>query len=235
MAFIKYHNMGQVCEFELSRGQQVLFGRSQHADFELQDAAVSRKHFSIQTDESGAYIIQDLGSHNGTRVNNAVLHDEKLALKNGDEIQLTNYSFHFINTEDQYRSAPKVTTLAAQDANDTADFDDSTVAFARPVTDAVRERAFSSMASSAADEEKWTRSIREYAQKIADKSGHFECSYKEMARECDSFPVTGEVVAEKLIAKNVIALVGKEIVLSSGKNPGGGTRKIEVLTWALIK
>jgi len=235
MAFIKYHNMGQVCEFELPQDQEVLFGRSQHADFELQDAAVSRRHFSIKKNESGRYVIKDMGSHNGTLVNSAVLHNEDVILNNGDEIQLTNYSFYFVSDSDQSTASTKAESIPAQDVNNTADFDDTTVAFACPVTDTMRERAFNSLSESASENQKWSDAIRKYAKKHSDSSGHFQCSYKEFASACCSFPVTGEVVTEKLMANNIIAFVGKEIILSSERYPSGAPRKLEVLIWKLIK
>jgi len=234
MAFIQYHNMGQMCDFELPQDQEVLFGRSQHADFELQDASVSRRHFSVRKNESGRYVIKDLGSHNGTMVNNIVLHNEGAILNNGDEIQLTNYSFHFVNNSNQATASTKAESLAAHDVNNTTDCDDMTTAFACPVTDTMRDRAFKSLEESATECQVWADAIRKYATKLTDSSGHFQCSYKEFARECDSFPATGKVVAEKLMANNVIAFVGKEILLSSERYPSGAPRKLEVLIWKLI-
>jgi len=234
MAFIEYHNMGQLCEFELPQDQEVLFGRSQHADFELQDVAVSRRHFTVKKNESGKYVIKDLGSHNGTMVNNIVLHNEDLVLNNGDEIKLTNYSFHFVNNSNQSEPTTKAESLAAHDVNNTAGFDDITAAFSCPVTDTMRARALKSLEESATEGQVWSDAIRKYAEKLADSSGHFQCSYKEFARECDSFPATGKVVAEKLMANDVIAFVGKELLLSSERYPSGAPRKLEVLIWKLI-
>ena len=233
MAYIKYHSMNEVCEFQLPEDKEVLFGRSQMADFELQDAAVSRKHFTLKMGNNN-FIITDLGSHNGTRVNNTVLHDEQHILKNGDEIQLTNYSFHFVTTNVSEQISTNAAILAAQDSADTADFDDSTVAFKRPLSDTAMAKAFHNLTAIGSDEEQWTNSLRDYALDIINDAEEFKCSYKQMTEICDSFPNTGEVVAAKLMAKGVIKEIGKEFIETGETYPSGKPRKAEVIIWKLL-
>ena len=59
----------------------------------LQDAGVSRKHVRI-SDRLGRFYVQDLGSANGTLVNDALLSGER-ELRNGDRISLGPVEFVF--------------------------------------------------------------------------------------------------------------------------------------------
>src|SRR5262245_62769303 len=68
----------------LGRGEAVptkcVIGRDSEADIVVRDPGVSERHASI-TLQGGAYVLQDLGSRNGTSLNgrsvrSAVLHDD---------------------------------------------------------------------------------------------------------------------------------------------------------------
>ena len=64
----------------------LLIGRDAHCDVLVADRQVSRQHASITLEEEG-YILQDLGSKNGTFVNGQEIKGPHL-LQDGDEIQI---------------------------------------------------------------------------------------------------------------------------------------------------
>ena len=69
--------------FELRDG--VLIGRSQNADFPIDDPSVSRRHAEIRSSERGVSLV-DLGSANGTRVNGRLIQGRQ-TVKVGDRLQ----------------------------------------------------------------------------------------------------------------------------------------------------
>jgi len=68
-------------------------GRSLSADVRMDDLTVSREHARIRRTGTGSYIIEDLGSGNGTFVNGNAIVSE--LLKDGDEITIGNNKFTF--------------------------------------------------------------------------------------------------------------------------------------------
>jgi len=83
-------------EFNLSRERQKI-GRSDDMDIQVQDETVSREHAAISFDD-GSFVIRDLGSSAGTRVNGQKVESHILA--DNDEIQLgrTKLVFRTIGT-----------------------------------------------------------------------------------------------------------------------------------------
>jgi len=69
-------------------------GRKTSTDIFLDDVTVSREHARFFRTESGRIGVKDLGSLNGTYVNNVRV-DEKL-LQSGDEIQIGKFKLVFI-------------------------------------------------------------------------------------------------------------------------------------------
>lgn len=63
---------------------QVVIGRHTDSDFVIDDRTVSRRHAAIRR-EGPAWILEDLGSTNGTRVNGERV-ARRVAIKPGDEI-----------------------------------------------------------------------------------------------------------------------------------------------------
>jgi len=59
-------------------------GRGEESNAQVNDDRLSRKHFTI-TENAGKFVLKDLGSKNGTRVNGALVTEQ--ALKANDEIQ----------------------------------------------------------------------------------------------------------------------------------------------------
>jgi len=68
-------------------------GRATDSQIFLDDVTVSRKHAAIEVVD-GVFTLQDLGSLNGTYLNNQSV--SKSALKTGDEIQIGKFHMLFI-------------------------------------------------------------------------------------------------------------------------------------------
>ena len=84
---------------ELSLGTQpIVIGRLPECDVALDDSNLSRRHAEItyvkETGRGGGYVITDLGSTNGTKVNGSRL-DGPCVLHSGDVITVGLYSIHF--------------------------------------------------------------------------------------------------------------------------------------------
>ncbi|NQT20995.1 MAG: FHA domain-containing protein, partial [Planctomycetes bacterium] len=69
----------------------VIIGRGPSSDIRLNDSGVSRSHAEISR-QDGTWAVRDLGSSNGTLLNNTVLGTEKSSLSNGDIIRLGHAS-----------------------------------------------------------------------------------------------------------------------------------------------
>jgi adenylate cyclase len=78
-------------------GDYCLIGRSQDATICLTDAGVSRQHAAIRRD-GGNYWLTDLGSSNGSFVNDLALTSAR-ALRNGDHLRFGSSAFHFFQSE----------------------------------------------------------------------------------------------------------------------------------------
>lgn len=74
----------------LRKGRQYVFGRDQACEFVLPSETVSRRHAEIAWGDKTGFLIRDLGSKNGTRVN-----DQRVdwrPLKDGDRIWIGPFS-----------------------------------------------------------------------------------------------------------------------------------------------
>jgi pSer/pThr/pTyr-binding forkhead associated (FHA) protein len=69
-------------------GPTVTIGRHPDSDIRLEDVTVSRRHAQLRI-EDGSYTVADLGSLNGTYVNQERI--ESIALEDGDEIQIGKF------------------------------------------------------------------------------------------------------------------------------------------------
>ena len=77
--------------------EETVFGRSLGATTRIAEASVSREHARIalvERDGDRFYEISDLGSRNGTYVNNTVV--ESTRLKHGDKVQIGEVVFKFL-------------------------------------------------------------------------------------------------------------------------------------------
>lgn len=79
-------------KFELAEGQSVI-GRSSDCEVAVDVAAVSRRHAAV-SHQNGAWLLQDLGSRNGTLLNGAVVR-EAMPLREGDRITVCDQEFIF--------------------------------------------------------------------------------------------------------------------------------------------
>ena len=79
--------------FLIDQGE-VAIGRSVESPIFLDDVTVSRKHALIEL-RDGAFTLKDLGSLNGTYLNNQSVSDA--ALVSGDEIQIGKFHMLFIS------------------------------------------------------------------------------------------------------------------------------------------
>ena len=78
--------------------EQFLIGRGEDCDLVIQDRQVSRHHARIRNTKDG-YLLEDLGSKNGTHVNGSLL-NEPVILQDGDEIKVAlAVELTFIGTE----------------------------------------------------------------------------------------------------------------------------------------
>lgn len=86
-------------DFDLPQ-DNILIGRTNTCDLELPNKAISRRHAEI-TREKQDYFVTDLGSGNGTYLNNKKLHpQEKNLLRSGDSLRIEDYEIRFLLTEE---------------------------------------------------------------------------------------------------------------------------------------
>lgn len=71
------------------RDESLTIGRAADCDVVLSDRQISRYHARIERDAQG-YLLRDLGSKNGTKVNAEVVHGQPYRLRDGDEIELAS-------------------------------------------------------------------------------------------------------------------------------------------------
>ena len=71
---------------------ELVMGRGPECQLQLPDYSISRQHAKVVY-KDGEYIVVDLGSRNGTRVNGAKV--QQIGLTDGDEITLGKFPVHF--------------------------------------------------------------------------------------------------------------------------------------------
>lgn len=98
MPYVQFTFKDQKRYYKLKEERMVIFGREEHTDFQvLNDGLVSREHFGIEKDEKGNWVLIDLGSKNGTLLNDRRLINEILQLQEGDIIKAGNTEFKFVD------------------------------------------------------------------------------------------------------------------------------------------
>ncbi len=97
MPFISYVERGARKFFKLPEGKMAIFGREDHVDFQIvKDSLVSREHFGVERDDNGNFVIIDLGSSNGTFLNDKKLEpNEVTPLKEGDRIKIGRMNLEY--------------------------------------------------------------------------------------------------------------------------------------------
>ena len=71
-------------------GELTRIGRAANSDLVIEDSSVSRRHALIQRQEDGAHVLTDLGSANGTTLNDRLIH-LPVVLRDGDRIGIAGY------------------------------------------------------------------------------------------------------------------------------------------------
>jgi len=89
--------------YELEGGQRWVVGRSPECDVVLDVAAISRRH-AIVLFEMGKFFVQDLGSRNGTYINDLRVED-RAPIYHGDEMLICDLRFEFIDEAEVGSSA----------------------------------------------------------------------------------------------------------------------------------
>jgi pSer/pThr/pTyr-binding forkhead associated (FHA) protein len=84
---------GRSGEAFILQGERTTIGRSPDCDVFLDDVTVSRKH-AVIAEVDGGFVIEDLGSLNGTFLNRRRI--EQAALTDDDEVQIGKYRFVFL-------------------------------------------------------------------------------------------------------------------------------------------
>ena len=95
MPFILYDDRGVRKTFALSEEKMVVFGREDHVEFQiLKDSLISREHFAIKKDDTGDFLLVELGASNGTFLNDVRLESNSITkLKTGDRIRAGRQTF----------------------------------------------------------------------------------------------------------------------------------------------
>ncbi len=84
--------------YELS-AEEIVIGRNPTTDITLLDEGISREHAVIHYDpDAPGYVIEDLQSTNGTKVNGKRI--RSAPLNGGDEIQIGQTLFRFVWSKD---------------------------------------------------------------------------------------------------------------------------------------
>jgi adenylate cyclase len=95
MAYLEAEIGGQVTQFALATDRIIHIGRSDTNDVVLTSDSASRRHAMLQySDGDGSFYIVDLGSRNGTYVNDARI-AKPVVLGPGDRIRVGNVEFIF--------------------------------------------------------------------------------------------------------------------------------------------
>jgi pSer/pThr/pTyr-binding forkhead associated (FHA) protein len=77
--------------FPPGSGTSFTIGRTQDCDLRIADLSVSRRHAQLDRGEDG-WLLSDLGSHNGTRVNGWLVR-EPVPVRPGDLLQFGSAVF----------------------------------------------------------------------------------------------------------------------------------------------
>ncbi len=83
---------GSVADEIKLEGKQMVIGRDKELDISLDDASVSRRH-ALLTPVFSQYFVEDLGSTNGTLLNDKRV--RKHILRDGDDLQIGNFALRF--------------------------------------------------------------------------------------------------------------------------------------------
>jgi phosphoserine phosphatase RsbU/P len=123
---------------------ETILGRSFESEIQIHDVMATRRHCSIRETKEG-YLIEDLGSRNGTRVTGQIISKPTL-LQDGDVLTLPGASFRFELQDD---TASMVTLLETHDTESSIVSSramDATVADGKAATDSEHRQTLESLA-----------------------------------------------------------------------------------------
>ena len=90
LTIVSGYNVGQKADYGKHRDGHFCVGRNRSADMVVADKRMSRKHFEIRQKDL-IWELKDLGSSNGTRVNEVRV--DEICLDNGDVIEAGDTRF----------------------------------------------------------------------------------------------------------------------------------------------
>ena len=108
---------GDLTGQEIAIERDLLVGRHQTADLILQAAEISRKHAAFLLKDQALWV-QDLGSSNGTFVNDAQVTTEQL-LKEGDIVQFAGIKFSVLQPAAKVDLEPELFASVAESVEET--------------------------------------------------------------------------------------------------------------------
>lgn len=91
-------------------GELTRIGRAANSDVLIEDSSVSRRHALIQRQEDGDHVLTDLGSANGTTLNEERI-NLPVVLRDGDRIGIAEYQMVFSGKEAEGDDEPSGDTL----------------------------------------------------------------------------------------------------------------------------
>ncbi len=100
----------------LAEGDETVLGRSSESDLVLPDKFTSRRHALITRTDEG-YVIEDLRSHNGTRVNGKRI-DGAVAISDGDVVELSC----FVISVEEVSAPPAYITASSSSVHSSSGF-----------------------------------------------------------------------------------------------------------------
>ena len=101
-------------EFEING--DIVVGRGTMTDIVIIDPTISRRHAMVALADD-RYVVSDLQSGNGTRVNGMAIH-EPTPLRDGDEVQFGNIRADFLWQDDKKSKELNETIVKIQEAED---------------------------------------------------------------------------------------------------------------------
>jgi predicted component of type VI protein secretion system len=104
---------GRSGEVDLSSSEPCYIGRALDCAVRTDDAMVSRKHSLIRS-EAGRFVIEDLGSSNGTHVNDRKV--QRQALNHNDVVRCGNLWLRYVEEADRIEPAEPEGQVAVPDA-----------------------------------------------------------------------------------------------------------------------
>lgn len=113
MAFLIYENHTGTKAVPLnSETADFNIGRSMDNHLRLrEDSMISRHHCTISQAENGQFVLRDLGSSNGTYINDYCLSDEEALVKDMDQVAVGNMIFVFLEAEQVQYAITETATI----------------------------------------------------------------------------------------------------------------------------